>query len=649
MAAADVATVERLGPARGDAPTHSRPDDQSGEIWSRLIEQIEYRLHQIETPISTLLNRKLSAEELADVGERCESLARWTGRLGLSVAAGLVRDAAQRVLDASADVGAAIAAASALEDLRVSLADTGSGLIAARQQTHHVVAYGHPSPELDSLLFVLATRGLGVQVCTDSVVIDVDVVLLPLDVTEVGGAGLLIRDLRQRYPSCPLIPVLDPGVVLKADALAGVDVVTTNADPTASAELIIESVVRSELPRVLLLAGTLLDELPPVEFQNLEPIRFDHSLNPTGLTSQLEATGARCLVVATDDLSAARAAAEHMRTTPLVRGTPMIAVLPDHLVDQAELGLLRSGFDTVLPLSTSPDRLAAVVVSRLERRRMIEPIEAAAEVGRALPWPTLRLLGERMLVSESRLNRKVCVALVRLDEHTPSAVLDDSIEQLAGEFRREDITGWRSEREAIVLLPGLARSVAVQRFQSIGARLGLEESARIGIAEFPSDGRTLDPLLAVAAAVIEQTTEADGPVVATSDWQTGLAGGADVLIVEPELAMRAVIANVLDDLGLTWAESADGVDALDYLTGADRPPPPKVVLMEFDLEGIDGVRVLRHLRTSGALGRFRVLMLSSRADEIELREAFSIGAVDVVRKPFAPLILGHRLLRVLDR
>ena len=630
--------------------TRIRPENQSGEIWSRIVDRIEYRLHRIEAPVSALLNRKLTVDELVEVGDRCEDLARWLAQIGLPVAAGLARDAADRITSTYDAVGAAVAAAAAIEDLRVSLADTGASLTAGRQQTHHVVAYGRPTPALDSLLFVLASRGIGVQICTEAVVDDTDAILLPVDHGEVEGAGLLVRDLRQRYPACPLIPVTEPDVRLRADALAGVEVVTTNVDPAASAALVIESVARAELPRVVLFAGALVDVLPEIEFQNLEPVRFDQPIEPSAVADRLEATGARCLVVATDDPAVAAAVAQHLRTTPHLRGTPLIAVLPDETAERQEVALLRAGFDSVLPLSTSLDRLAAVVVSRLDRRRMIEPIEAGIEVGQSVRWPTLRLLGERMLVAEARLNRKVSVALIRLDEHTPTAVLDESIEQFAGEFRREDITGRRSDREAVVLLPGLARQVAVQRFGSIGARLGLGESvARIGIAEFPSDGRTLDPLINAASQIIDQTRASAGPVVAGSDWATGLAGGADVLIVDPELAMRAVIANVLEELGLTWSECADGVEALEYLTGADRPPSPQIVLLEFDLEGIDGVRVLRHLRTSGALGRFRVLMLSSRADEIELREAFSIGAIDVVRKPFAPLILGHRLLRVLDR
>ncbi|MEZ5226184.1 MAG: response regulator [Acidimicrobiales bacterium] len=75
---------------------------------------------------------------------------------------------------------------------------------------------------------------------------------------------------------------------------------------------------------------------------------------------------------------------------------------------------------------------------------------------------------------------------------------------------------------------------------------------------------------------------------------------------------------------------------------------PKVVLLEFDLLAIDGLTILRRLQKQAALRRFDVVMLSARTRENDIREAYDLGAVDVIQKPFSPGILVRRLLRIMD-
>ena len=88
--------------------------------------------------------------------------------------------------------------------------------------------------------------------------------------------------------------------------------------------------------------------------------------------------------------------------------------------------------------------------------------------------------------------------------------------------------------------------------------------------------------------------------------------------------------------------------ALDHLTGVSGKPYPRLVILELDLLGLDGLEFLRKVREAGTMGRFEVIVLSSRSREADLRQAFELGAQDYVTKPFSTPLLMHRIDRLLS-
>ena len=57
---------------------------------------------------------------------------------------------------------------------------------------------------------------------------------------------------------------------------------------------------------------------------------------------------------------------------------------------------------------------------------------------------------------------------------------------------------------------------------------------------------------------------------------------------------------------------------------------------------------LRRLHQKGAVRRFDIAMLSSRTRESDIRQAYDLGAAEVIQKPFSPGILARRLLRLVE-
>jgi two-component system response regulator len=75
----------------------------------------------------------------------------------------------------------------------------------------------------------------------------------------------------------------------------------------------------------------------------------------------------------------------------------------------------------------------------------------------------------------------------------------------------------------------------------------------------------------------------------------------------------------------------DGAAALEYLFGGrDRPA---VVLLDLKLPKVDGLEVLRQLRSVPATRRLPVVILTSSREEQDVVTSYDLGANSYIRKP----------------
>ena len=83
----------------------------------------------------------------------------------------------------------------------------------------------------------------------------------------------------------------------------------------------------------------------------------------------------------------------------------------------------------------------------------------------------------------------------------------------------------------------------------------------------------------------------------------------------------------------------DGQDALDYLFGRgvyserDTSQLPAVVLLDLKLPRVDGLEVLRHIRTEMLTRRLPVVILTSSKEEQDLATSYDLGVNSYIRKP----------------
>jgi DNA-binding response OmpR family regulator len=115
-----------------------------------------------------------------------------------------------------------------------------------------------------------------------------------------------------------------------------------------------------------------------------------------------------------------------------------------------------------------------------------------------------------------------------------------------------------------------------------------------------------------------------------------------VLVVDDDATTRDVIVRYLEREGFEALEAEDGGRARAVIESTQ----PNLVILDLMLPGIDGLSVIRWIRSTGWLP---VIMLTALGEETDRIVGLELGADDYVTKPFSPRELIARVKTVLRR
>jgi DNA-binding response OmpR family regulator len=121
-----------------------------------------------------------------------------------------------------------------------------------------------------------------------------------------------------------------------------------------------------------------------------------------------------------------------------------------------------------------------------------------------------------------------------------------------------------------------------------------------------------------------------------------------VLIADDDPVSRRLLESLLEKWGFAVVAARDGEGAWEALK-AD--PPPRLVVLDWLMPGLDGVEVCRRLRARERSPSY-VILVTSRTGKEDIVEGLEAGANDYVTKPFdreelrARIRVGVRVLQL---
>ena len=117
-----------------------------------------------------------------------------------------------------------------------------------------------------------------------------------------------------------------------------------------------------------------------------------------------------------------------------------------------------------------------------------------------------------------------------------------------------------------------------------------------------------------------------------------------VLVADDDDDILMLVTMRLQRDGFVVIAARNGEEAL-ALAQQQRPD---VAVLDVGMPGLDGLEVLQRIRADDALKGMRVLLLTAKAQESDVRRGYDTGADAYVRKPFSPAELSARVRALVD-
>src|SRR5512132_1691775 len=116
---------------------------------------------------------------------------------------------------------------------------------------------------------------------------------------------------------------------------------------------------------------------------------------------------------------------------------------------------------------------------------------------------------------------------------------------------------------------------------------------------------------------------------------------AKILVVDDDAMSRRVLAQLLGSAGYNCRVSNDGSEALETIHAR----PPSLLLLDFDMPGLNGAEVLRRLRSDEdpRVARIPAIMLTAHGSDQSEVSCLQAGADDFVTKPVNASVLRARI------
>lgn len=120
----------------------------------------------------------------------------------------------------------------------------------------------------------------------------------------------------------------------------------------------------------------------------------------------------------------------------------------------------------------------------------------------------------------------------------------------------------------------------------------------------------------------------------------------NILYAEDEPDIRAIAQIALEDIGgfkVTYCNT--GKEVIE----AAQHTQPDLLLLDVMMPEMDGPTALKELRKNPQFQNIPAIFMTAKIQPNELAEYQKMGVIDVITKPFDPLVLADRLKKCLEQ
>ncbi|MGD0883881.1 MAG: chemotaxis response regulator CheY [Thermodesulfovibrionales bacterium] len=119
-----------------------------------------------------------------------------------------------------------------------------------------------------------------------------------------------------------------------------------------------------------------------------------------------------------------------------------------------------------------------------------------------------------------------------------------------------------------------------------------------------------------------------------------------ILVIDDFSTMRRIVKNILKQLGFENIEEAeDGVQAYSKLQNGGFG----FVVSDWNMPNMDGIELLRKVRSDPALKDIPFLMVTAEAEKEKVIEAIKSGVNNYIVKPFTAEVLKEKMDKIFEK
>jgi diguanylate cyclase (GGDEF)-like protein len=656
-------------------------------VRTRFMDVVSDRVGVLEQAGTALLEQKLSRELRASAGREAHKLAGLLGTIGFPAGSRYAREI-DELLDSNMLLTEkqALRVSELVVALRLELGKEPLSTTVDRETTadqFSLLIADNDQDLVEKIEAEAAARDWRVETAADfastrKALSDnaPDAVLLNPHLSGDSAEGLaLVGEISSRSPSIPVIVLTSRDnftdrVEVARRGARGFLSKTSTSSQIVEAAWQLASRFRAEASRILAVDddARILDFLRAL----LEPrgIRVATLADPLRFWDQLELFAPDLLLLDVDmPYLSGIELCRVVRNDPRWAHTPIL-FLTGHTDPQTVDRVFSAGADDFVPKPIVGPELLTRVFNRLEQSRLRRSIEETDSLTGVLNRARFCRAFIDLLELSRRQGQPLAFALIELESlkrinSTYSHAAGDAVLQQFGgilreAFRSADAVGrWTgcvfaagmyglSRYNGVQRLNELSKTVQRERFKERdGKDIPVQFSA--AVAEYGEDGNDFQELYRAAETALLQAQKTGGRRVVPAGW---IGRGRepveriDVALLIEDDAQASLLTYLLDERGCRTRRFRDSKSAARLMTGSRRAIQPKVVFVDVDLPGVDGLSLLKAVAASDSPPR--AVVLTSPSFPNSAQTALELGAFDCVVKPFNPAIVAQRICRALD-